>query len=232
MVNDFGVSSEALQYSGRKVAEDHVCEFKRNEDTTEWQTIASSSGVGFELKQGDLLIVKDLQGEQVSDLFCFAKADKNEMLSSGKTLDNHSGIYLSTGHVLYSNLSRPMLTIIKDDVMRHDFLLSPCNIDTFKMLYDDCGIKTGCYEHLVQGLAPFNINQHYISTTFNIFMNVEVDAQGSLTILPPRSKAGDKIVFKSEMDLLVGLTACSAPKSNNHALKPIQYKIIKAQSKR
>jgi uncharacterized protein YcgI (DUF1989 family) len=55
-------------------------------------------------------------------------------------------------------------------------------------------------------------------------MNVEIDANGVLKILPPRSKAGDSIVLRAEMDLIAGLTACSAEMSNNYRFKPIAFK--------
>ena len=56
-------------------------------------------------------------------------------------------------------------------------------------------------------------------------MNVEVAPDGKLSILPPRSKAGEAIVLRAEMDLVVGLTACSAEMSNNYKFKPIGYEI-------
>ncbi len=57
-------------------------------------------------------------------------------------------------------------------------------------------------------------------------MNVRVDsASGAITVQPPLSKAGDHIVFVAETDLIVALTACSAPQSNNGSFKPIDYEI-------
>ena len=50
-------------------------------------------------------------------------------------------------------------------------------------------------------------------------MNVPVDgASGTLTVEPPTSREGDRIVFRAEMDLLIGLTACSAYDSNGGVL--------------
>ena len=37
--------------------------------------------------------------------------------------------------------------------------------------------------------------------------------------------AGDRIAFVAEADLIIGLTACSAPQSNNGSFKPIHYRI-------
>ena len=72
------------------------------------------------------LTVIDPEGEQVSDMVAFALDDHEEALSSGRTLDYASRLFLTTGDPLYSNRSRVMLQIERDDVGRHDFLLTPC----------------------------------------------------------------------------------------------------------
>jgi uncharacterized protein YcgI (DUF1989 family) len=56
-------------------------------------------------------------------------------------------------------------------------------------------------------------------------MNVDISPAGELTIRPPRSKPGDYVDLRAEMDLVVGLTACSAEMSNNYAFKPIDFEI-------
>src|SRR6476659_9330999 len=93
------------------------------------------TGTAFELKNGQLLRVIDLEGEQVADLTAFNRSDKAEWLSSGRSIDYANRIYLTRGDLLYSNRSRPMLTIVEDDVGRHDFLLTPCSPETFQILY-------------------------------------------------------------------------------------------------
>ncbi|MND02269.1 hypothetical protein D3C83_215880 [compost metagenome] len=56
-------------------------------------------------------------------------------------------------------------------------------------------------------------------------MNVAVLADGRIESAPPRSRPGDRLVLRAEQDLVVGLTACAAEKSNNHVCKPIDYEI-------
>ena len=183
------------------------------------------TGTAFRLKRGQQLRVIDIEGEQVADLIAFAEADLNEWLSSGRSIDYANRIYLTTGHILYSNRSRPMLTITADDVGRHDFLLTPCSPETFQILYQERDYHPSCFENLATSLKSFGIAADAIPTTFNIFMNVEIDQRGELSILPPRSKAGDSITLRAEMDLIIGLTACSAEKSNNYQFKAIGYEI-------
>ena len=57
-------------------------------------------------------------------------------------------------------------------------------------------------------------------------MNVPVDGtSGRISVLPPLSKPGDFIRLRAEMDLIIGLTACSAPASNGGSFKPIHYEV-------
>ena len=188
--------------------------------------IAPRSGVAFELPKGALLTVTDPTGEQVADLLAFRKDDVREVLSSGRTLDYASRIYLTTGDKLYSNRSNVLLEIVEDDVGRHDFLLTPCSKDTFRIIYGDSDPHQGCFGNLAEALAPYGIAPDDIPVAFNCFMNVPIDGKtGELRVEPPLSKAGDRIVLRAAEDLVIGLTACSALQSNNGSFKPIDYEI-------
>ena len=63
------------------------------------------------------------------------------------------------------------------------------------------------------------------------FMNVDVLPSGELRILPPKSRAGDHLLLRAEMDLIVGVTACSAELSNNGSFKPIDVEIGQAPAR-
>jgi hypothetical protein len=189
-------------------------------------TIPPRSGTAFRLAAGDTLIVIDPQGCQVADLLAFNADDIGEVLSSGRTLDYQSTIRLTAGDRLWSNRSRVMLDIVEDTVGMHDFLLTPCSRDTFRICYDDHDPHPGCFVNLAAALAPYGVLPDAIPSAFNCFMNVPVDgATGRLQVLPPTSKAGDHIAFRATMDLIIGLTACSARDSNGGSFKPIDYRI-------
>lgn len=190
------------------------------------QVIAERSGTAFALRAGELLTVIDPRGEQVADLLAFDAGDHDEVISSGRTLDYAETIFLTTGHTLYSNRSRAMLEIVADTVGRHDFLLTPCSYDTFHHFYPTLEPHRGCFGNLAAALEPYGIAPDRIPTAFNCFMNVRVDGEtGALKVLPPISRAGDHIAFRAARDLVIGLTACSAPDSNGGSFKPIHYRI-------
>ena len=188
--------------------------------------IPPRSGTAFLLKQGQRLRVTDIQGEQVSDFVCFNEHDSREYLSSGRTIDYAETIFLTTGHPFYSNRSNIMFTLVEDTVGRHDFLLTPCSAEMFRIIYGDEHPHRGCFGNLRDALEPFGILPDDIPICFNIFMHVDVNGTtGKVSVLPPKSRANDHVIIEAKMDLIVGMTACSAGMSNNHSYKPIGYAI-------
>ena len=188
--------------------------------------IEPRSGVAFTLDAGQRLSVIDPLGGQVADLLAYNRSDICEVLSAGRTIDYASRIYLTTGDPLYSNRSNVMLDIVEDEVGRHDFLLTPCSKEMFRIIYGDTEPHRGCFGNLAAALAPYGVTEDMIPTAFNCFMNVPVDGEtGEVKVLPPLSKAGDRIVFEARMDLVIGLTACSALQSNGGSFKPIAWEI-------
>ncbi len=188
--------------------------------------IEPRSGVAFVLNRGQRLRVIDPRGEQVADMLAFRRDDVGEVLSSGRTLDYVSRIYLTSGDCLYSNRSNVLLRIVEDTVGRHDFLLTPCSSDTFRIIYGDAKPHCGCFGNFIAALRPYGVGPDQIPTAFNIFMNVAVTPEtGELRVMAPKSRPGDYIVFEAAVDLIIGLTACSAPQSNNFTFKPIHYEI-------
>ncbi|MEO5783228.1 MAG: urea carboxylase-associated family protein [Ginsengibacter sp.] len=188
--------------------------------------IPPRNGVSFILKKGQQLKVVDIEGEQVSDLICYNLDDTAEYLSSGRTIDYAETIHLTKGHPFYSNRSNVMFEMIEDTVGTHDFLLTPCSAEMFRIIYGHTDPHRGCFGNLCEALKQYGITPDNIPTCFNIFMNVPVDGTtGKVSVLPPKSKAGDHVILLANMDLIVGMTSCSAGMSNNFSYKPIGYLI-------
>lgn len=113
----------------------------------------SASGTAFRLSQGQSLTVIDPKGEQVSDLVAYSAADVGEVISSGRSLDYASKLFLTMGDALYSNRSNVMLRIVEDKVGRHDSLLAPCSRETFQIIYNGENPHQGCFGNLEAALA-------------------------------------------------------------------------------
>lgn len=197
-------------------------------EASDTQRIEPCSGRAVELQPGDELIVIDPQGQQVSDLTAFTLDDTAEYLSSGRSIDYASKLWLTTGDVLYSNRSRVMFTILEDTCGRHDFTLTPCSKRMFEITYGETEGRPGCEGNLARALAPWGIDTDRIPVAFNIFMNVRFDPDtGAVAVLPPLSKPGDFIRLRAELPMVVAMTACSAGQSNNFSYKPIDFRVVR-----
>ena len=188
--------------------------------------VPAGGGAGLRLRRGERLRVIDTEGGQSGDLVSYA-ADGSERLSNGRTFDYGGTIYLSTGDVLWSDRSNPMLTIVADDVGRHDFLYASCSIEMYRKQYAVTGYHPNCHDNLLAALRDLGIEPGPLPTAFNFFMNVEVAADGRLSFAPPRSRAGDAIVLRAEMDLAVALSACPASTCNGGAPpRPLAFEVL------
>ena len=187
--------------------------------------IPPGRGAGFQLHQGQHLRLIDPEGQQSGDLLVFS-ADGTQRLSNGRTFDFGGTIYPTVGDSLWSDRSERLMTITADEVGRHDFLYAPCNLDMYRLQYGVHGHHANCYDNLCEAMRSFGVEPEPLPNAFNFFMNVEIVAGGRLKILPPRSRPGDSMVLRAEMDLLVALSACPAPTCNGGGpTRPLAYEV-------
>ncbi|MBV8804043.1 MAG: urea carboxylase-associated family protein [Sinobacteraceae bacterium] len=190
------------------------------------QLVPAAGGAGLRLKRGQQLRIIDPEGGQSGDLMAFA-ADGRQRLSNGRTFDYCGKIYLSRGDVLWSDRSEPMLTIVADEVGRHDFLYSPCSVEMYRIQYKVTGYHANCHDNLCEALRGLGIEPEPLPTAFNFFMHVDVREDGRLVFAPPRSRAGDSFVVRAEMDLAIAVSACPASTCNGGAPpRPVAYEIL------
>jgi uncharacterized protein YcgI (DUF1989 family) len=187
--------------------------------------VVAGAGAGLRLKTGEQLRIIDVEGGQTGDLVAFS-ADGRHRLSSGRTFDYSGKIYVSTGDALWSELSEPMLTIVADDVGRHDLLYAPCSMEMYRLQYGATTYRANCYDNLCRAFRQLGFEPEPLPSSLNFFMNADVAADGRLSLLPPRTRAGAGITLRAEMDLLLALTSCPASTCNAGAPpKPLGFEV-------
>jgi len=187
--------------------------------------IAAASGAGVKLARGEHLRLIDIEGGQTGDLMAFSQ-DGSERLSNGHSFDYNGKLLLSTGDVLWSDRSNPMLTIIADDVGRHDFLYASCSLEMYRMQYGVTGYHANCSDNLRAALRDLGIEPDRVPrNAFNFFMNVDVSPEGRLKILPPKCRKGDSMVLRAEMDLAIAVTACPAGVCNDGPPRSLAFEV-------
>jgi urea carboxylase-associated protein 1 len=183
------------------------------------------------LRRGQTLRITDLEGQQVADVIAFTLPDLSDRLWPSTTIRLNGTVYLTTGHALYSELSRPLLTIIEDTCGRHDILAGSCNAEIDKVRY---GVDEhrGCVENFVEAIAPWGLRRTDVPMSFNVFMNCPVEPDGSWSIEEPASHAGDYITLRAESDILVAISNCPQDLNpcNAGELKPLGISISAASN--
>jgi len=192
-----------------------------------WHSIVipPRSGTACQLSAGQQLRIVDIEGSQTGDLFAVAADDPGDGQSNGRTFDIGGTIRLSTGSVLYSRRSRPLLRIIDDEVGTHDMLYAPCSQEMFEIAY---GVPAhpNCFDNLAGSLAEFGVPAATLTIAFNFFMNVAIGPDGRLEIKPPVSQPGQSMTFAAERNVIVAVTSCAAPGVNAGGARPIRLDIL------
>ena len=154
-----------------------------------------------------VLRIVDLQGRQAVDFLCYSAADPNERYNAADTMKFAKTIFLTTGHGLYSGVGRRLFTIVADTCGRHDTIGGCCSSESNRFRYGVDGIAN-CRDNFLKALARFGLGRKDIVANVNWFMNVPVEADGSMAIVDGWSKPGDYVDLRAEMDVLVAISNC------------------------
>ena len=177
--------------------------------------VPACSGKKIDVKKGQHITITDMEGGQVADFFAVSAVDKNEFLSPSVTLDCHESLKLNVGDELYTNLYHAMFRIVSDDVGTHDLLFPSCRPEMYDFFYQNGNGHPNCFDNINNALG----DHRPIINPVNLFMYTSVDASGKIIIHPPVSKAGDKIVLETLMDVSVGIAACSVSECDTNSGK-------------
>lgn len=168
-----------------------------------------------ELKAGQTLRILDLEGNQAVDTLFFSAANPRERYDVQRTLRKQGQVYLSAGSVLYSNLGKPMLSIVADTCGRHDTLGGACAQESNTVRYAlDKRYMHSCRDNFLRAsLHDGRLSKADIGHNINFFMNVPVTAEGGLTFEDGISGAGKYVELLAHMDVIVLISNC--PQLNN-----------------
>lgn len=167
--------------------------------------IQACCGMAMDVIAGQTVAVIDTEGGQVADFFAECTGNPDEFLSPAVTIDCNESLRLHIGDYMYTNLYRPMFKIIYDDVQTHDLLFPCCRPEMYEFFYQNGRKHPNCYDNINKALGE----RRTIIQPVNLFMYTSIDEAGNLTIHPPVSHAGDKIMLQAMVDARIGVAACS-----------------------
>ena len=170
--------------------------------------LPASQGIAVLLRAGEAIRITNTHGSQVVDTWALSATDPLEYASMEHTRSWNSSIFVEREMEVVSNRRRPMLTMVADmSPGRHDTQLCPCSAELYRQLGCE-GPHRSCTGNFHAALAEAAIELPFTPASLNLFMNVPIAADGSVTRVPPMSRAGDSVTLRAEMDVTVVLSAC------------------------
>lgn len=202
--------------------------------TLEDFVIPAGHGRAFVVPRGAVLRIHLVEDRQVGDCCFFNAQDHREVFHVGQSWALN--VMLGTGNAksfqhFYSKPPREnvMLTVLEDTVRNHwGNMGGRCSRRLYALTAGE-GMHRSCQENLTEALAPFGLSGDDIIDIFNVFMNVDMQPDGSFTILPPTANKGDYIDLRAEMDVLAAVSACPSDRraTNDGRAKPLGITVFR-----
>ena len=186
--------------------------------------IPARRGVAAHVRAGDLLRVRNTHGSQVVDTWAFNRLDLDEFMSMEHSRAHILKIIPVVGDTMLSNRRRPCLTFLEDTSGGvHDTLIAACDRYRFELL-GCASYHDNCTDNLHDALQLIGVRVGETPSPLNLFMNIPVRPDRSLSFDPPLSAPGSHVLLRAETDLVVVFSACPQDilPINGRACRPVE----------
>lgn len=170
--------------------------------------IPARKGVAAHVGKGQVVTVINTHGSQVVDTWAFRADDLSEFMSMEHSRGAMQKVNPGKGDTLRSNRRRPMLTMVDDTSGGiHDTLIAACDRYRYEQL-GHVGHHDNCTDNLGAALAALGLASPETPSPLNLFMNIPIDGEGSISFAAPVSTPGSHVSLRAEMDLVIAFSAC------------------------
>ncbi|MFD6219788.1 urea amidolyase associated protein UAAP2 [Nocardia asteroides] len=178
------------------------------------ETVPANAPWSAIVRAGDQLEIIDLHGNQAVDCLLYSAADRTDRYSAQATVAAQGNIFLTTGSVLRTEAGTPLMTVVADEVGNHDTIAGACSQESNALRYGHhTRHQHACVENFLTAALEWGLGKRDLVSNINWFMNVPVEADGTLGIVDGLSAPGKKVTLRAEIDTLVLVSNC--PQINN-----------------
>ena len=174
----------------------------------DYRTLPAGTGAALKMKQGERIEILLAHGTQVVDFWSMNAKDFGEYGSMPHCRNKWFRLSPRPGDAIITNRRNPIVTLLEDSTTGgHDTLIPCCDAKR----YNELGVKgyhRNCTDNFAEGLKALGIEPPPLFLPINLFMQVPIGADGTLMIVAPRAKPGDRVVLRAEMDMIAVMSAC------------------------
>ena len=171
-------------------------------------TIPARLGKAARLDAGQSLKLTNTHGSQVVDTWAFVAADMSEFMSMEHSRVAIGGVFPHVGDTMVTNRREPILTLLEDTSPGiHDTLIAACDRYRYEMLGCE-GHHDSCTDNLAAALGEMGMTPPETPSPWNMWMNIPVGADGSVSFEAPVSSPGDHVTLRAERDIVIVFSCC------------------------
>ncbi|MEM7206741.1 MAG: DUF1989 domain-containing protein [Pseudomonadota bacterium] len=176
-------------------------------------TVKRGSAQAYEVHEGEIVQIIDIEGQQCSDFTAFRSADLasgiETIIDSTATRSMVRGAYPGPGlfDKFYDGELRPMLNVVQDTCGRHDAFGVACTARS----YQERGFPghVNCSDNISHAAAPFGVRRRNAWPAINFFWSTWIDPHNhSLLTEESWSRPGDYVAMRAMDNLVCVTTAC------------------------
>lgn len=191
--------------------------------------VPAGHGRSVRVSAGEILQIVDVRGQQVTDIMAWRLADPDEYLSPGHTVSCLTHLVPREGEEIFSNHRRPILRIRRDTVGRHDLIVPCCDPERYERDYGLTDHRS-CLGNIREGLELAGETwEPRAELAWNVFMNNQLQPDGSILTVEPPHPAGSYIEFDVLDDL--GVVSSSCPQDltacNGYVITEMAFRVLR-----
>ena len=178
------------------------------------QAIVAGDTWSFVLKRGQELALSDPSGLGNCVMLAFHQRNLSERYNMPDTLKGQHTAHLTTGHCLYSDMGRVLLSVVDDDFGFHDPFGA---ISDEKSSAEKYGVKPyqefrndwirNSRDNLLIELGKYGLDERDWHAPINWFSSVIVEESGQFSFDTSRRHPGQSVTLRADLDTLLLLSA-------------------------
>lgn len=172
----------------------------------------------FLLKRGYALRLTDISGDGNVGLLAFNADERSERYNMADTLKAQHTHKLALGNVLYSDMGRPLLSIMGDSFGWHDTICGTTNGAMIEATYGAQDFQVARNDYYRNGrdgflmeLGRWGLGRRDLVPNANFFSTVTVDEAGNIALSEDSYQPGAWVELRAELNVLVLLTTAPHP---------------------
>jgi len=193
------------------------------------KTIPAGEGWMHELKEGQVLRIVDLEGNQAADTLFYHADNPEDHYSAVATIAAQGNVYLTAGSILLAESGKELVKIVADTCGRHDTVGGSCSAQSNTVRYSHEKLfMHNCRDTFMLQLAQYDCayTKRDLAPNINFFMNVPVTPDGGLEFADGISAPGCYVELESLCRTTVLISNC--PQLNNpcNAYNPTPIQVL------